>query len=172
MKKEALIYAGLGLALFLLFIFKKKIEEAGENAIELGEDFYQWTYETMNEGFDLIYQRWASMRGIDWRLLKAISIVESSENPNAIGTMGEIGLGQIMPAVGASFGMSESDLYNPDLNIQVQSALISDYIPKYGVEGAIQCYNLGETKFRKGLRVPSYLLKVKSKYEGLGGVIA
>jgi hypothetical protein len=44
---------------------------------------------------------------------------------------------------------------------------LSEMIRKYGLEGGIQAYNLGETKYLKGLRSPSYLAKVLKQYEEL-----
>lgn len=120
--------------------------------------------------YDEIYQKWAAMRGIDWKLLKAVSIVESSENPNAVGDEGRsIGLMQISLIVGGSYGMNNEDLLNPDLNVQVGSGFLKEMIDKYGLEGGIQAYNLGETKFRKGLTSPVYLDKVMNEFLSLQG---
>lgn len=115
--------------------------------------------------YDEIYQKWAAIREIDWKLLKAISMVESSENPNAIGDDGRsIGLMQVSLVVGGSYGMNNEDLLNPDLNIQVGSGFLKEMIDKYGFDGGVQAYNLGETKFRKGITSPVYLEKVMNEF--------
>jgi len=115
--------------------------------------------------YDEIYQRWASMRGMDWRLLKAVSTVESSENPNVIGDDGRsIGLMQVSLIVGGSYGLNRDDLLNPELNVQAGSGFLKEMTDRYGLEGGIQAYNLGETKFRKGIISPVYLDKVMNEF--------
>lgn len=133
----------------------------------------EWVTEMIKGLYDEIYKKWADLRSMDWKLLKAIAQTESSENPNALGDDGRsFGLMQISALVGQSYGMNQDDLYNPDLNIQVGSGFLKEMIDKYGLQGGIQAYNLGETKYKKGFTSPTYLAKVLQNYENLGGIIA
>jgi soluble lytic murein transglycosylase-like protein len=158
MDRKWFILLGIGL-IGLLYFYKESVYQS----IETGVSWMMGLY-------DEIYQKWAAMRGIDWKLLKAVSIVESSENPNAVGDEGRsIGLMQISLIVGGSYGMNNEDLLNPDLNVQVGSGFLKEMIDKYGLEGGIQAYNLGETKFRKGLTSPVYLDKVMNEFLSLQG---
>lgn len=153
MDKKWIILFGIGL-IGLLYFFKEPVSQTIETGIRWAMGLY-----------DEIYKKWALMRNIDWKLLKAVATIESSENPNAIGDEGRsIGLMQVSLVVGQSYGMNNEDLLNPDLNIQVGSGFLKEMTDKYGLEGGIQAYNLGETKFRKGITSPVYLDKVMNEY--------
>lgn len=54
---------------------------------------------------------------IDWRLVSAMAYVESRFKPHAVSNMGAIGLMQIMPRIGRSFGIEPIELYDPATNI-------------------------------------------------------
>lgn len=153
MDRKWFILLGIGFV-GLLFLYKKSVYQS----VEMGVSWMMGLY-------DEIYQKWAAIREIDWKLIKAISMVESSENPNAIGDDGRsIGLMQVSLVVGGSYGMNNEDLLNPDLNIQVGSGFLKEMIDKYGFDGGVQAYNLGETKFRKGITSPVYLEKVMNEF--------
>ena len=162
MKKEGLVFLVLMFAIAILYLSQKKIIETGE-----------WIVAKIVGIYDEIYKRWADLRDLDWRLLKAVAIVESSENANVTGDEGRShGLMQISSLVGSSFGLMVEDLYEPNLNVQAGSGFLKEMIDKYGLEGGIQAYNLGETKFRQGLTSPTYLSKVINEYERLKGTEA
>jgi len=153
MDKKWFILFGIGLV-GLLYLARKPTTEFIETGVGWAMGLY-----------DEIYQRWASMRGMDWRLLKAVSTVESSENPNVIGDDGRsIGLMQVSLIVGGSYGLNRDDLLNPELNVQAGSGFLKEMTDRYGLEGGIQAYNLGETKFRKGIISPVYLDKVMNEF--------
>ncbi len=107
---------------------------------------------------------WASALGIDSNLIWAVIQTESGGNPNAIGSSGEIGLMQLMPATAAWYGVSSDQLYDPYYNVQAGASYLTDMINKYGLEGGIQAYNLGETKYSAGYTSPTYLAKVMENY--------
>lgn len=105
---------------------------------------------------------WSGSLGIDPNLITAVIMTESGGNPNAIGSAGEIGLMQVMPATGAIYGVSRDQLFDPYYNVMAGATYLKDLTSKYGLQGGIQAYNLGETKYRKGSTSPTYLAKVMS----------
>ena len=116
---------------------------------------------------DSLYKQFGALNNIDPKLIKAIAIVESNENPNAIGDDGKsFGLMQVSEVVGASYGLNKEDLMIPTFNIQAGSGFLAQMIKKYGLEGGIQAYNLGETKFLEGFSSPTYLTNVLKYYRG------
>lgn len=152
MKTKLIIIGSIAAGLYLL------------SQTEKGSEVIQQISETIDD----VFKKWASKRGLDWKLLKAIGLVESDLNPNAVGDDGaSIGLMQVGRVVGGSYGFSKFDLYNPDHNVEAGSGFLAEMISKYGLEGGIQAYNLGETKWRAGLRSPTYLSKVLSQYNNL-----
>jgi len=117
---------------------------------------------------DDIFRSWGDFYQINPAVLKAIATVESGLDPSAMGDGGaSFGLMQVQPATARQFIELENDtdLLDPNVNIQAGGAFISFLIHRYGLEGAIQAYNLGETKYRKGLTSPDYLSKVQNKIE-------
>jgi len=105
-------------------------------------------------------------------LVRAIAIKESSLNPNAINTtdrppsVGLMGL-KVPTARGYVPSVStEMDLFDPPTNIRAGTLFLKDlerkYLTSYGLDGVIQMYNLGETRFRMGERAPFYLSSVRA----------
>jgi membrane-bound lytic murein transglycosylase F len=66
----------------------------------------------------------APIVGWDWRLLTALSCVESSFNPNAVSWAGARGLMQLMPATLARYG--GDTLCPPDNNIQTGAKMLKN----------------------------------------------
>ena len=125
--------------------------------------------ETVISGFDSIYQKWSEALGIDWRLVKAVAITESSEDPSAIGDNGNsFGLMQVQNLIGNYYANAKgTELLDPEKNIEAGSKYLAEMVKKYGVEGGIQAYNLGETKYLAGLTSPTYLSKVMRNFNSL-----
>ena len=61
------------------------------------------------------------------------------------------------------------ELLDPEKNIEAGSKYLAEMIRKYGTEGGIQAYNLGETKYLQGLTSPLYLSKVMKNFDSLQG---
>jgi len=154
----------ISLILLVVFLFKKEIYETGVTV-----------YEYMKSLYDDIFKKWASMRGLDWKLLRAFATVESDLKETAVGDDGRsIGLMQVQLVIGKAYAGVQglSELYDPDKNVEAGSGFIADLMRKYGgdLDSVIQAYNLGETKFNKGYLSLDYLAKVKREYETLKGV--
>ncbi len=111
----------------------------------------------------------AGKYGIEERLLRAIIKVESNFNPQAKNLNDpSYGLCQINPALakGLGFFPDEYLLYDPAYNLEVACVFLSHLKRKYNndLDSIIQAYNLGETKFNKGIKSTDYLEKVKKYY--------
>jgi len=87
----------------------------------------------------------AEKMGIDPRLAVALAFRESSLNPDAVGTSGEIGLMQVMPSTAKDMGFSVEDLRNPSKNIEIGLTYLKQNLDKF--EGrptlAAAAYNAG-----------------------------
>lgn len=69
--------------------------------------------------------------GIDPRLSLALTYRESKFDPNAVGTSGEIGLMQVLPATGKLMGYSEKDLKIPSKNIDAGLQYLNQNLIKF-----------------------------------------
>jgi membrane-bound lytic murein transglycosylase F len=72
--------------------------------------------------YDSLYKVHAGIVGWDWRLLTALSCVESGFNPNAESWAGARGLMQLMPATMLKYG--GDTLCPPDNNIQTGAKML------------------------------------------------
>lgn len=177
MKTSKIIFYSV-FGLFFIWVFYKKDEIVeyieGSNILENISSSLSGVVSMVEETFDALYRKWGGLMGVDWRLLKAIAMTESDENPNAIGDSGtSFGLMQVQNLVGNYYGQASGNaLLEPDKNIEVGSKFLADLISKYGVDGGIQAYNLGETKYRQGLTSPTYLSRVMTNYNSLEVVAA
>ena len=102
------------------------------------------------------------LTGVDHRLLQAIATVESNLDPWAIGDKGKsLGLMQIHSSTRKQFGVPHhSLLFDAEINIRIGAPHLKRLIDRHGVHGAIHAYNVGESKYRTGVRVKSYYRKV------------
>jgi hypothetical protein len=82
--------------------------------------------------------------GIDPRLSLALTYRESRFDPNAVGTSGEIGLMQVMPATGKLMGYSEKELKTPSRNIDAGLQYLNQNLIKFNDPYlAVAGYNAG-----------------------------
>lgn len=104
-------------------------------------------------------------------LLKAIIQQESNWSPTAVNPKDpSYGICQVQIPIAIHFGVISNvdeyrELFKPMNGMRAGARFLSELLRKYPFDDAIQMYNLGETKFRNGLRVPSYLAKVKEYYD-------
>ena len=75
--------------------------------------------------YDHLFKAHARHTTWDWRLLAAIGKTESGFNPNAASWAGAIGLMQVMPGVGRSYGASRSQLADPDKSVEVAVKILN-----------------------------------------------
>jgi soluble lytic murein transglycosylase-like protein len=101
------------------------------------------------------------------RLAKAVSMVESSLNPGAIGDNGRaFGLMQIWLSTAQGHGYSGGGygLLDPETNIYWATRELNHLVSKYGFSRGIMGYNIGETRLRKGGSNHEYFQKVLTQY--------
>lgn len=136
---------------------------------------------------DDLYRKHATAAGLDWRLLKAIAIVESSENPNAVNPSDpSAGLMQVLCAGPGPDGRCTNRLnlpgwpprrealFDPDTNLQFAAGILKWNIDSYGLLRGIAVYN----RWASRLDPPdgpfgnqTYVDKVTREYRALGGRI-
>ena len=75
--------------------------------------------------YDDLYRQYAAEIGWDWRLMAAISFVESRFDPLAESSVGARGLMQLMPTTAVRFGCPEELLADPESNVRAGSRLLS-----------------------------------------------
>ncbi|MFA4016396.1 MAG: hypothetical protein RUDDFDWM_001499 [Candidatus Fervidibacterota bacterium] len=119
--------------------------------------------------------------GVDPRFVVAVIAAESSFRPNAVGSKGEIGLGQLMPSTAASLGISNP--FDIEQNIEGCVRLLSRYLTAYShlppeqqIALALACYNAGPNAVAKYGGVPPYpitqryIKRVTEFYKQLCGI--
>ena len=95
-----------------------------------------------------IVQREAALRGVPAALADAVAMVETGYRADAIGTSGEIGIMQVMPATARQLGFSGTleDLFAPPTNIALGVAYLAR---AWQASGGSICRAL--MKYRAGL---------------------
>lgn len=121
------------------------------NAGDIGRFFFPIPYR------QIIFSEAAGV-GIDGYLLAAVIKTESNYNPRAVSVKGARGLMQVMPETGRQVAgdigirnYSPDLLFNPEINIKIGAAYISDLRREYGgntVE-ALAAYNAGGGNVKK-----------------------
>lgn len=107
---------------------------------------------------------YSSIYGVNPQVAQAVAQHESSLNPNALGSLGEIGLFQLRPQFVEEY--SREELFDPEINIKVgiqklaQAKRTCTY--KKRLDWLV-CYNAGNTAAKR-IKNPSkfkYVLAVK-----------
>lgn len=112
-----------------------------------------------------IIERKAVKYGIDPKLAVAIAMTESSLNPNAVGSLGEIGLFQLRPEF---HDVRPGDIkHNVELAMRYLSYVKNRCLRRYDAAWFV-CFNTGPNR-KKLIERPqefSYYKKVMIAYEG------
>ena len=74
--------------------------------------------------YDDLFRRYSSAAGWDWRLLAAQCYQESGFDPQAVSSMGAMGLMQLMPATADALGVPEDKRFDPEHNISAAARYI------------------------------------------------
>jgi soluble lytic murein transglycosylase-like protein len=100
----------------------------------------------------------ASLRyGVDGALVRAMILVESSYDPEAVSAAGACGLMQLMPETAKHYAVA--DVFNPEDNIRGGVRYLKDLLAQFDgdVELALAAYNAGATAvIRAGKRIPAH----------------
>lgn len=94
----------------------------------------------------------APVFGVDPKVAVSVAIVESSMNPNAIGSAGEVGLFQIMPDIAKRKGFTKKQLLDPVINTYVGLEMLQEAQNKCvhkGYTRFLVCYNYGAKNAKK-----------------------
>lgn len=100
----------------------------------------------ITSNYDPIIERAAQVNGVDPRLLKGLIDAESTRNPNVVSSKGARGLGQIMPATAALYGVKDPALLDdPETNINLSARILADSLDwaKGDTRLALRHYNGG-----------------------------
>ena len=74
--------------------------------------------------YDDLFKKYALQCNWDWRLMAAQAYQESMFDPQAVSYMGAMGLMQLMPGTARDVGVSQSEVFIPERNVQGASKLI------------------------------------------------
>ena len=111
------------------------------------------TYTPPAGSLDEIYQRYGLFYDLDWRLIKAVATVESSQNPDAVNRADpSYGLMQVLCKDGPGGRCSnivnlpgwpptQNELLNPDINVKFGAGILKWNIDTYGMPKGISVYN-------------------------------
>ena len=107
--------------------------------------------------YDSMIREEAMGADVDPELVRAVIVVESGFDSNAVSSAGAQGLMQLMPATAKSYGVS--DVFDPQQNIRGGALYLRDLIDRYDedYELVLAAYNAGENAVTKyGGRIPPY----------------
>ena len=133
--------------------------------------------------FDVLYSKYGKRYGVDPKLLKALAITESSENPNAVNPADpSAGLFQILCVPDGKGGCANQfniegwpppdrqRLFDPDYNTMLAAQIISWNISTYGFKRGIAVFNRWKSRFdppNGPFGNQSYVDKVLKNFRGL-----
>ncbi len=107
--------------------------------------------------FDAIIDAAAAQTAVEAALLRAVIVVESAFDADAVSIKGARGLMQLMPATAKAYGAV--DINDPAQNVQAGARYLRDLIKRYqnDLELVLAAYNAGETAVeRHGGRIPPF----------------
>jgi soluble lytic murein transglycosylase-like protein len=107
--------------------------------------------------YDSIIEAASVSTSIEPDLLRAVIVVESGFDADAISPKGARGLMQLMPATARAYGAADAG--DPSQNIHAGARYLRDLIDRYenDLELVLAAYNAGETAVeRHGRRIPPY----------------
>lgn len=135
------------------------------------------------ETLDDLYRKHASKKGLDWKLVKAVAIVESNENPNAKNPADpSLGLMQVLCVPDGRGGCannlnvrdwppeSAKRLYDPDYNLHIACQILRWNIDTYGLWKGVAVYNSWSARHDPAngpFRNQEYVNKVRREYNSI-----
>ena len=121
--------------------------------------------------YDDLFRRYSATAGFDWRLLAAQCYQESGFDPEAVSSMGALGLMQLMPSTADALGVPEEKRFDPEQNIAAAARYIKRVSQSFSdikdagerIRFTLAAYNGGvghvqdaQTLARKADRNPQY----------------
>jgi len=118
----------------------------------------------------------AQQRGLPPELAVAVAQVESAYNPNAVGTVGEVGLMQVRPTTAAMLGHSGTvaELHEPRTNIQYGVRYLADawQLANGDLCRALMKYRAGHGEERFSERSVEYCRRARAYLASIGSPLA
>ena len=127
--------------------------------------------------YDDIYKRWATFYNLDWKLLKAIAIVESNERASAVNPSDpSVGLMQVLcrgwpdqctnTLYLAGWPPSNPQrLFDPEYNVEIASGILADNVNNFGIRKGIAVYNSNRARHEtEPFSNQSYVDKVTARW--------
>src|SRR3954451_1474317 len=118
----------------------------------------------------------AQQRGVPPEVADAVAQVESAYNPNAVGTVGEIGLMQVRPSTAAMLGHSGTiaDLHEPSTNIRYGVRYLAEAwkLANGDLCRALMKYRAGHGEERFSERSAEYCRRARAHLASLGSPLA
>lgn len=110
-----------------------------------------------------MFQQVGQSMGVPPGLISTIVQLESGGNPDAVGTSGEHGLAQLMPATARTLGVDPRD---PQQAIRGAATLLRHLMTKYrgDIAKVLAAYNEGETQFDKRMKRGLPLPPITQRY--------
>ena len=105
------------------------------------------------DAYDANFLAAGEKNGVPAELLKAMAVVESRMNPQAVSPAGAKGLMQLMPGTATHLGVT--DPFDPEQSIIGGAAFIADQLARFGTnELAVAAYNAGPGAVAKAGGIP------------------
>ena len=118
----------------------------------------------------------AQQRGLPPEVADAVAQVESAYNPNAVGTVGEVGLMQVRPTTAAMLGHTGTiaDLHEPSANIRYGVRYLAEAwkLANGDLCRALMKYRAGHGEERFSDRSVEYCRRARSHLASLGSPLA
>lgn len=111
--------------------------------------------------YDPMLVRAANEYGVDPDILRAMALVESQFNPNAVSHVGARGLIQLMPGTARDMGFSPSAMFDPMSNLRAAAKYVrhlqsKGYIGKNNIALLAAAYNAGPGRVAQYRGIPPY----------------
>lgn len=149
-----------------IFLALVPMSRRGFNAVEMAPEVLLAEGEYIISPYDDIFRRVARRHHIDWRLLSAIAHCESRFNAEAQSPRGAVGLMQVMPHIARHWDVTDEELLDPAINIDVacrlyKSTLKQLRLPKEVAEYdrtafTIAAYNCGASRVTDARNLAEY----------------
>jgi Transglycosylase SLT domain len=123
-----------------------------------------------------LVRREAEARGLPPEIADAVALVESAYSPNAVGTVGEVGLMQVRPTTAAMLGYNGTvaDLHEPSTNVRYGVRYLADAwkLASGDLCRALMKYRAGHGEERMSERSVEYCRRARAHLASLGSPFA
>lgn len=117
--------------------------------------------------YDDLFKKYADQANVDWRLMAAICYQESCFDPDARSWAGACGLMQLMPATAQAYGLDMTQIFNPEMNIEVSAKVVNDLITLFrDVPDTTERLNFVLASYNGGLGHVRDAMALTAKYGG------